>query len=98
MPNVLIPSVLRNYTDRKRQLDLPGDTVGEVVKELTAAYPDLQQHILDDGKLRSYINIFVDDQDIRSLDGEQTPVSANSSIRLLPAIAGGSPEWEGVRR
>ncbi len=99
MPNVSIPSVLRNYTDRKRQLNLPGATVSEVVAELTTAYPDLKQHILDDdGKLRGYINVFVDDKDIRSLDGENTALTEDSSIRLLPAIAGGSTDREvGVR-
>lgn len=93
MPHVSIPSVLRNYTDRKREVTLPGATVADVVKELTDAYPDLAPHILDDDrKLRSYVNVFVDDVDIRQLDNQATTVSGDSTVRLLPAIAGGAPQ------
>ncbi|MDN5976272.1 ubiquitin-like small modifier protein 1 [Acidipropionibacterium jensenii] len=100
MAIVSIPSVLKSYTDRQRQVVLPGTTVAEVVKELTSAYPDLAPHILDeDGTLRDYVNVFVNDSDIRQLDGELTAVEEDSTVRLLPAIAGGAPDsGEGSRR
>ena len=92
MATVSIPSVLRTFTQRQSQVNLEGGTVGEVVASLAASYPDLAPHILDaSGTLRSFVNVFVDDTDIRSLQGEQTPVSADSAILLVPAIAGGSP-------
>jgi molybdopterin converting factor small subunit len=75
------------------QLTLPGATVAELVTALTDAYPDLAPHILDDdGALRSYVNVFVDDTDIRQLDGQATALSESSTVRLLPAIAGGAPD------
>lgn len=93
MARVSIPSVLRNYTDRKREVSLPGATVADIVRELTDAYPDLAPHILyDDRKLRDYINVFVDSTDIRQLDGQETSVGHDATVRLLPAIAGGAPE------
>ncbi|MFZ2623909.1 MAG: MoaD/ThiS family protein [Propionibacterium sp.] len=93
MATVSIPSVLRTFTERQSQVSLEGANVGEVVASLAASFPDLAPHILDDsGNLRSFVNVFVGDTDIRSLQGPQTPVSDETSILLVPAIAGGAPE------
>lgn len=93
MTTVTIPSVLRPFTDRKSELSLEGSSVGEVVASLSAAYPDLAPHILDEnGDLRSFVNVFVGDTDIRSLQGTDTPVFPGSTIVLVPAIAGGAPD------
>ncbi|GAA2182594.1 hypothetical protein GCM10009785_22510 [Brooklawnia cerclae] len=96
MAIVTIPSVLRTYTARQSRLTVPGATVEEVVSTLAASYPDLAPHILDDrGDLRSFVNVFVGEQDIRSLDGVTTHVDDDSAILLVPAIAGGAPEPAG---
>lgn len=93
MATVSIPSVLRTFTERQSQVSLAGANVGEVVASLAASYPDLAPHILDDsGNLRSFVNVFVGDTDIRSLQGPQTPVGDDTSILLVPAIAGGAPD------
>jgi len=92
MARIIIPSVLRSFTDRKSELTYPGATVGEIVTELTEAYPDLAPHILDKGQLRSFVNLYVDNTDIRSLQGVDTPVTDGSTVLIIPSIAGGSEQ------
>ncbi len=87
---VLIPTPLRSYTEQQPAMSLAGTTVGDVLSELTTRYPSLYRHLYnDDGKLRSYVNVYVNGQDIRYLQKEQTRVEENDTVSIIPSIAGG---------
>ncbi|MDR2302200.1 MAG: MoaD/ThiS family protein [Deltaproteobacteria bacterium] len=92
MPIALkIPTALRGFTDGLNQVELEGETVGELLTKLTEKYPDLTTHLYDeDGTLRSFVNVFVDGENVKSLRGQQTKVRLGQSIMLVPAIAGGN--------
>ena len=88
---VLIPTPLRGYTDKKDSLTLEGKTVGEVLQQLLSRHSDLKRHLLtEDGTLRSFVNIYLNDEDIRHLQKEGTPVKDNDVLSIVPSIAGGS--------
>ncbi|MDR1901662.1 MAG: MoaD/ThiS family protein [Treponema sp.] len=94
MPVIIqIPTALRNFTDRKGELTVEGATVGKAVAALSELYPDIKPHIYqeDTGELRSFINVFVGDTNIRKLQGLDTALSDGAVIMLVPAIAGGRP-------
>jgi sulfur-carrier protein len=87
---VLIPTPLRPYTGQQDVVEADGKTVGDVLTALTARYGDLRRHLYsDDGKLRSFVNVYVNDDDIRYLDQLDTNVSDGDVISILPAVAGG---------
>jgi molybdopterin converting factor small subunit len=90
MATVFIPTPLRKFTNNTAKLEVQGNNVSEVVSQLTGNYPELKRHLVNaDGKVPSFINIFVDDDDIRNLQQEQTVVKDNTIISIVPAIAGG---------
>jgi adenylyltransferase/sulfurtransferase len=90
MPQILIPTPLRQYTGGNSSVKVAGSTVGEVLASLTTQYPDLRKNLYtDEGKLRSFVNIYVNDEDIRYLNREATPCSDGDSISIIPSIAGG---------
>jgi molybdopterin converting factor small subunit len=85
-----IPTALRGFTDGLSQVELPGATVGELLKNLTERYPDLTPHLYDeDGSVRSFVNVFVDSANVKTLRGLETEVNPGQTILLVPAIAGG---------
>jgi molybdopterin converting factor small subunit len=88
---VLIPTPLRTYTGNKDSLELEGNSVGEVLNQLTETYADLKRHLYTDGgKLRNFVNVYLNDEDIRHLErGEATPVQGGETISIVPSIAGG---------
>ncbi len=89
---VRIPTPLRAYTDRQAAVSVDGTTVAEVLAALTTRHPDLAQHLRGaDGRLRSFVNVYLGDEDIRFLDREATPVSAGDELTIVPSIAGGAP-------
>ncbi len=91
MSVVKIPAVLRPQVGGSKELELGGATVGELVTALTAAYPSLRGQLLtDDGELNRFVNVYVNGQDVRYLDGLATAVAAHDEVRLLPAMAGGA--------
>ena len=91
MSTVWIPPVLRASAGGAKQLDIAGATVGAVIDALIAAHPSLGSQIrTPDGGLNRFVNVYVNGQDVRYLDGEATPVAAADEVRLLPAMAGGS--------
>ena len=91
MAKILIPTPLRQYADKKDSVELEGSTVGEVLKSLTAQYADLRRHLYnDEGKLRSFVNVYVNDEDIRYLNKEATPLKDGDTVSIVPSIAGGS--------
>jgi adenylyltransferase/sulfurtransferase len=87
---IQIPTALRAFTDRRAEVTAEGATVGEAVGAFAEAYPDIKQHLYQDGELRSFINIFVGETNIKKLEGLNTKVSAGDTIMLVPAIAGGA--------
>jgi MoaD family protein len=87
---VRIPSVLRAAAGGNKQLELSGASVGDLVESLVAEYPSLRGQLLtDDGELNRFVNVYVNGQDVRYLDGLATPVDDRDEVRLLPAMAGG---------
>ena len=90
MATVIIPTPLRKFTNNTARLDIKANNIEETVNELTLNFPDLKKHLLDDqGQIRSFVNIFVGNDDIRNLQKEKTSVKADSVISIVPAIAGG---------
>lgn len=90
MATVIVPTPLRKFTGNASRVQVSATTVSDVVNELTLHYPELKRHLrTPDGKIPSFINIFVGDDDIRALQQEQTPVQAATVISIVPAIAGG---------
>ena len=93
MPTVIIPTPLRKFTNNNSRLTVEAKSIAEMLTNLTLQFPDLKKHLLDaNGKVPSFINIFVDDDDIRNLEQEFTVVKENSTVSIVPAIAGGSPQ------
>ena len=91
MPKILIPTPLRQYADKRDAVVLPGATVGEALGALTSQYAELKRHLYsDEGKLRSFVNVYVNDEDIRYLQKDATPVKDGDTISIVPSIAGGS--------
>src|ERR1051326_4694904 len=90
MPKILIPTPLRPYTDKQDAVDASGATVGELLADLTRRHSGLKAHLYNDqGKLRSFVNVYVNDEDIRYLQKEQTPVAASDTVSIIPSVAGG---------
>ena len=90
MSNVRIPAQLRTLTGGTGEVAVEGSSVGEVLKGLDAAHPGFAERIFDDeGGLRRFVNIFLDEEDVRFLDGLDTPVTAGQTISIVPAVAGG---------
>ena len=91
MAKVLIPTPLRQYAGKLDNVEIPGGTVGEVLDALTMQYPELRRHLYtDEGKLRSFVNVYVADEDIRYLNKDATPVKDTDTVSIVPSIAGGS--------
>jgi len=86
-----IPTPLRQYADKKASVTVEGATVNDALSALTAAYPELKKHLFtDEGKVRSFVNLYLNDDDIRYLpEKEATAVSAKDSLTIIPSIAGG---------
>jgi molybdopterin/thiamine biosynthesis adenylyltransferase/rhodanese-related sulfurtransferase/molybdopterin converting factor small subunit len=92
MAKILIPTPLRPYTDKQDAVDASGATVGELLADLTRRHSGLKAHLYNEhGKLRSFVNVYVNDEDIRYLQKEQTPVAANDTVSIIPSVAGGAP-------
>jgi len=91
MATVIIPTPLRKFTNNTARLNIQADNIEKTVEELTVNFPELKKHLLDDkGQIRSFVNIFVGNDDIRDLQQGQTAVKSDSVISIVPAIAGGS--------
>ena len=90
MTNLRIPTPLRTYTGGNNQVEIKGSTVAEAMDDLVRQYPDMKQHIFsEDGQLRPFINLFLGDDNIRDLQGMDTPIAENQRLLLIPSIAGG---------
>jgi molybdopterin converting factor small subunit len=90
MATIIIPTPLRKFTNNTSKLEIKGGSIKEVINELTLNFPDLKKNLLDDtGSLRSFVNIFVGNDDIRNLQQEDTAVKEDTVVSIIPAIAGG---------
>lgn len=91
MATVIIPTPLRKFTNNTAKLNIQAKSIAEMIQLLTNDFPDLKKHLLDvNGKVPSFLNIFVDDDDIRNLQQEQTVIKENAVVSIVPAIAGGA--------
>src|SRR5512138_3034122 len=89
---VSIPTPLRSFTAGRDTIDLPGDTVGQVLDGLLAAHTGLRRHLVqDDGRLRTFVSLYLNETDIRHLSSTATPVRPGDVLTIVPSIAGGSP-------
>ena len=90
MAKILIPTPLRQYVEKKDSVELNGATVGEVLTALTSQHGELRKHLYnDEGKLRSFVNVYVNDEDIRYTGKDATPVKDSDTVSIVPSIAGG---------
>jgi molybdopterin converting factor small subunit len=90
---VTIPGPLRQYTGGSDNVIVEGQTVAEAMRNLTARHGDLNRHLFNEsGKLRSFVNVYRNDEDIRYLQGDNTPVTENDTLSIVPSIAGGAEE------
>ena len=88
---VIIPTPLRPYAGKQQSVEVKAATVGEALNALTTQHGELRRHLYsDDGRLRSFVNVYVNDDDIRYLQKENTPVKEGDTISIVPSIAGGA--------
>ena len=91
MAKILIPTALRQFTGQQDAVEVSGNTVGEVLGALTAKFPDVRKNLFtEQGKLRSFVNVYVNDEDVRYLDKDATKIAADDTVSIVPSIAGGS--------
>jgi MoaD family protein len=90
---VTIPTPLRGYASGQKTIAVEGSTVGEALNSLTAQYPNLRQHLFgEDGHLRSFVNVYLNDEDVRYLQYVNTPLKETDKISIVPSVAGGVNE------
>jgi MoaD family protein len=91
MSKIHIPTPLRQYVGKQSTVEVQGSTVGDAMNSLVAQHPDLRRHLYtEDGKLRAFVNLYINDEDIRYLQKEATAVKDGDNISIVPSIAGGS--------
>ena len=90
MPTLRIPTPLRPYTGGEQELQVAGQTVAAALEDLSVQHPSIRQHLFtEEGELRAFVNLFLNDEDIRFLDGTATLVGEDDRLMILPSIAGG---------
>lgn len=90
MATIIIPTPLRKFTGNQSKLEISAGTIEEAVRDLSSSFPEIKKHLLDDkGQIRSFLNIFVGEDDIRDLENEKTSLQSNTVVSIVPAIAGG---------
>jgi adenylyltransferase/sulfurtransferase len=91
MSKIHIPTPLRQYTGKQASVDVGGTTVAEAMAALVAQHPDLRRHLYtEEGKLRAFVNLYLNDEDIRYLQKEATALKDGDNISIVPSIAGGA--------
>ncbi|MCP5099002.1 MAG: MoaD/ThiS family protein [Chloroflexi bacterium] len=89
MATIRIPTPLRPYTNGSSAVNVNGNTVGTALSSLTEQHPDLRQHLFEGDDLRSFVNIYLNQEDVRYLDGAETEIADNDTLMIIPSIAGG---------
>ena len=88
---IQIPTPLRRFTGEQGEVEVDGATVGDALSDLTQRFPTLRRHLYtDDGALRSFVNVFLNDEDVRHLQAQGTPLAAGDTLLIIPSIAGGA--------
>ena len=87
---VSIPTILRTYTDGAKSVAAAGATVSELIADLEAQFPGLADRLVEDGSLRRFVNIYINDEDVRFLGGIDAPLTDGDNVTVLPAVAGGA--------
>jgi molybdopterin synthase sulfur carrier subunit len=87
---VRIPTILRTYTDGEKAVTGSGTTLADLLDDLESRHSGLQARLIDEGKLRRFVNVYLNDEDVRFLDGLATPVREGDVVTVLPAVAGGA--------
>ncbi len=98
MPTIRIPTPLRPYAGNQSQIAVAGNTVGAALDSLTNEYPALRQHLYDGATLRSFVNVFLNQEDVRFLEGPETRLAEDDTLLIIPSIAGGTPAGGGNDR
>jgi len=86
---VRIPTILRTYTDGEKSVTGEGDNLSELIDDLESSHPGIKERLIDDGDLRRFVNVYVNDEDVRFLGGLKAPLSDGDQVVVLPAVAGG---------
>ncbi|TDD43865.1 MoaD/ThiS family protein [Nonomuraea terrae] len=86
---VRIPTILRNYTGGAKAVSAEGATLEELISNLESSHPGIKERLVDQGSLRRFVNVYLNDEDVRFLSGLGTPVSDGDTVTVLPAVAGG---------
>jgi molybdopterin converting factor small subunit len=86
---VSIPTILRTYTDGAKRVEASGTTLSELITDLDAHHPGLGGRLLQDGELRRFVNVYLNDEDVRFISGLATPLADGDTVTVLPAVAGG---------
>ena len=87
---VRIPTPLRKLTNNEELIEVSGSTIGEIIAELQTRYPGFQERLLDEnGQIRRFVNIYVNEEDVRFLDNQNTALKEGDEVSIIPAIAGG---------
>ena len=90
MAKLMIPTPLRQFVDGRDTVEVEASTVGEALDKLTSQHTELRRHLFsEEGKSRSFVNVYMNDEDIRYLEREQTPVKPGDSLSIVPSVAGG---------
>ena len=88
--SVIIPTPLRQFAGGRSAVEVSGRSIADALGDLTRQFPDLKRHLYDDsGRLRAFVNVYLNDQDIRYLEKDNTPLNDGDSISIVPSIAGG---------
>jgi sulfur-carrier protein len=87
--SVSIPTILRTHTGGEKRVTASGETLGAVISDLEANYSGITERLMDNGKLNRFVNIYVNDEDVRFSGGLDTAISDGDSVTILPAVAGG---------
>lgn len=91
MATIRIPTPLRAYTAGQSEIDVKGTTIAEAMQDLTETHPSLRPHLYNEaGELRPFVNLFLNQEDVRQLNGTQTPLKEGDKLLLIPSIAGGA--------
>ena len=89
MTKIRIPTPLRPFTGGQNSIAVSGGTVGDALVDLTQQYPDLREHLFEGQDFRSFVNIYLNKEDVRHLEGQRTAVAENDTLMIIPSIAGG---------
>ncbi|HTF44335.1 MAG TPA: ubiquitin-like small modifier protein 1 [Terriglobales bacterium] len=90
MPKIHIPTPLRPYAGKQAAVEVKAGTIADALNDLVSQHPDLRRHLYsDDGKLRAFVNVYLNDEDVRYMQKEATPVNDSDTISIVPSIAGG---------